>query len=232
MDSIIEMQDLSKTNEENLLKYKQVIAEMFGVAATQSESLHLYRGNMIERAVSLDLNTDVARSTRTRANIKQDGPIDKVFSNQQDSLYLFKSLESQAFPKLSQVVPMPLASPPDQITSSNLKAFIKIFSSRVMLIYDGLLTDKRIILAGSRTLSLSKIQDFIYAAAALVSPPLYGIHNKVLPYVPLSSIGMLENEGGFIAGVMNPMFLENRRCHDIAISVDQGTYKTDQSYQK
>jgi len=57
-----------------------------------------------------------------------------------------------------------------------------------MVIYDAMLSDKRIIFAGSRNLSITQIQNYLFAAASMVSPPLYGIHNKILPYVPL--VGM------------------------------------------
>jgi hypothetical protein len=72
----------------------------------------------------------------------------------------------------------------------------------------------------------------MFAAASLVAPPLFGVSNKVLPYVPLSAMGTLETEEGFLAGVMNPMFLENRKCHDISIRIDEGKYNADGQYQK
>ena len=101
-----------------------------------------------------------------------------------------------------------------------------------MVIYDGLLSDQKIILAGSRNLSISQIQSFIYAFASLVSPPILGIHNKLLPYVPLSAMTKLEGEEGFLAGVMNPMFIENRKYHDIAFRIDVGKLNADLTYRE
>ena len=58
----------------------------------------------------------------------------------------------------------------------------------------------------------------MFAAASMVAP-LDGMYNKIKPFVPLVAMKTLEvdGEGGFIAGVTNPMFIENRRCYDVSI---------------
>ena len=99
-----------------------------------------------------------------------------------------------------------------------------------MVIYDALLAEKRILFAGALDCSLSQIQDYVFAAASLVSPPLYGIQNKIFPYVPLSQMPLLESESGFIAGVTNPMFLQNKRCHDLSCRVDESKLNADASF--
>ena len=67
----------------------------------------------------------------------------------------------------------------------------------------------------------------------MVSPPLYGVQSKVLPYVPLANMDMLESdEGGFLAGVTNPMFIHNRRCYDVSIQIDEGKLNADSSYKR
>ena len=101
-----------------------------------------------------------------------------------------------------------------------------------MVIYDAILSDKRIIFAGSRNLSITQIQNYLFTAASMVSPPLYGIHNKILPYVPLVNIASLQEDGGFLAGVTNPMFVENRRLYDVSIQIDEGKLNADSSYMR
>ena len=101
-----------------------------------------------------------------------------------------------------------------------------------MVIYDAILSDKRIIFAGSRNLSITQIQNYLFAAASMVSPPLYGIHNKIKPYVPLTNMSSLEGDEGFLAGVTNPMFLENRRCYDVSIQIDEGKLNADSAYKR
>ena len=70
---------------------------------------------------------------------------------------------------------IPLATPPDQVASSSLMKFLQRFQTKAMVIYDALLAEKRILFAGALDCSLSQIQDYVFAAASLVSPPLYGI---------------------------------------------------------
>ena len=70
---------------------------------------------------------------------------------------------------------IPLASPPDQLASSSLTKFLLRFQTKAMVIYDALLAEKRILFAGSLDCSISQIQDYVFAAASLISPPLYGI---------------------------------------------------------
>ena len=102
-----------------------------------------------------------------------------------------------------------------------------------MAIYDAILTDKKIIFAGSRNLSITQIQNYMFAAASMVSPPLFGIHNKIMPYVPLVDMGKLvDAEGGFMAGVTNPMFIENRRCYDIVVKIDECKLKSNSDFSK
>ena len=50
--------------------------------------------------------------------------------------------------------------------------------------------------------------------------------------MPLSQITLLENESGFIAGVTNPMFLQNKRCHDLSCRVDESKLNADASYER
>lgn len=99
-----------------------------------------------------------------------------------------------------------------------------------MVIYDAILSDKRIIFAGSRNMSITQIQNYLFAAASMVSPPLYGIHNKILPYVPLTAMGTLTGDEGFLAGVTNPMFLENRGCYDVSVRIEQNKLNADSKY--
>ena len=79
-------------------------------------------------------------------------------------------------------------------------------------------------------MSITQIQQFMFAAASMVAPPLHGIFNKIIPYVPLSSLTELEKEESFLAGVTNPMFLENRKCYDLGIRIDEGKLQTDANY--
>jgi len=77
---------------------------------------------------------------------------------------------------------------PDHVSSASLLRFINYFGKKSMLIYDAILSDKRIIFAGSRNMSITQIQNYLFAAASMVSTPLYGIYSKIRPYVSLSQM--------------------------------------------
>lgn len=66
----------------------------------------------------------------------------------------------------------------------------------------------------------------------MVSPPLYGIFNKIRPYVPLVAMNSLIGDEGFLAGVTNPMFIENRKCYDVSIQIDEGRLNADSSIKR
>lgn len=127
---------------------------------------------------------------------------------------------------------VPVASPPHQIAASSLVNFIHTFGQRTMVIYDAILSQKRIIFTGTRNMSITQIQQFMFAASSMIAPPLHGIFNRILPYVPLSQLTELEKEESFLAGVTNPMFLENRKCYDLGIRIDEGKLQTDANYQR
>ena len=134
---------------------------------------------------------------------------------------------------LQTKIMLPLASPSDQVSQVSLLRFVNLMGKNTMLLYDALLSDKRIIFASSRNLSLSQVQNFLFAAASMIAP-LQGVFNKIKPFVPLAAMAELEaaDEGGFIAGVTNPMFIENRRCYDVSIQIDEAKLNADSAYKR
>jgi len=44
-----------------------------------------------------------------------------------------------------------------------------------MVVYDKLLSERRILFAGQLDFSISRIQEYVFAAASMISPPLIGI---------------------------------------------------------
>ena len=65
---------------------------------------------------------------------------------------------------------LPLVSPSDQVSQVSLLRFVNLMGKNTMLLYDALLSDKRIIFASSRNLSLSQVQNFLFAAASMLAP--------------------------------------------------------------
>ena len=116
--------------------------------------------------------------------------------------------------KQMQVI-LPLTTLPDQLATSSIMKFILKFGAKTMVVYDALLSEKRILMAGSLDYSISNIIDYVFAAASLISPPFFGVQTKVYPYAQLSQIARLMQEKSYVAGVTNPMFLQNKACYDL-----------------
>ena len=93
-----------------------------------------------------------------------------------------------------------------------------------MLIYDALLSEKRILFSGGLDHSASEIADYVLACAQLVSPPLLGVSSRLHPYAALSNLDFLD-EVGYVAGVTNPVFKQRQAWHDICAEVDLGKLK-------
>ena len=98
------------------------------------------------------------------------------------------------------------------------------FGEKTMLIYDAILSEKRILFSGGLEFSADEIQDYVFACANLVSPPIIGILSKVHPYGALSNLDFIE-EPGYIAGVTNPMFKQRANWHDVCCEIDIGKLK-------
>jgi hypothetical protein len=104
----------------------------------------------------------------------------------------------------------------DQLGQSSLLKFVIKFGALTMIIYNALLQEKRILMAGDLSFPISSIIDFVLAAASLVSPPFLGIQSKVYPHVHLKELGVLAAETSYIAGVTNPTFLMQKQLYDIS----------------
>ena len=85
----------------------------------------------------------------------------------------------------------------------SLKKFILKFGDKTMLIYDALLSEKRILFSGGLDHSAAEIAEYVLACNLLV--PLLGMSARLHPYAALFNLDFLE-ESGFVAGATNPMF--------------------------
>ena len=72
-------------------------------------------------------------------------------------------------------VKIPMASPPDFGTTGSLTKLIARFKQQTMFIYDAVLTERRILIMGSKEFTTDKLGEFVSACAQMVSPPLVGM---------------------------------------------------------
>ena len=109
--------------------------------------------------MNLDLSTNCAwdKSNEAREILSVGGSDEGPTP---DALYHMINAPVQYEPiglDIRKTIAIPLASPPDQVTQSSLVRLINYFGHQIMLIYDAILADKRIIFSGSRNLSITQI---------------------------------------------------------------------------
>ena len=97
-----------------------------------------------------------------------------------------------------------------------------------MLIFDSLLSEKRILFSGGLEYSAEEIQHYVFACASLISPPFFGILPRMRPYATLSNLEFVEDMGS-IAGVTNPVIQQKNQWYDICCEVDIGKIKVSKS---
>ena len=191
IDSIFDVQQPESSLETNMARSQKVLEEAY----KEMNSIELGAvGNFIQRQVSYDLNHNVCLGNK------------KLHTENQ------LKLKDQ-----SVKVCVPLTTPTDYMCMTSLMKLITKFSFRTMIVYNALLSEKRILMAGQLDYSISSIQDFVLAAASLVSPPFFGVQTKVFPHVHLKDMSVLMETPSYIAGVTNPTFLMQKSMHDISL---------------
>ena len=111
----------------------------------------------------------------------------------------------------------------DTVVTTSIFSMIQRFGvSFIMVIYDSILAGKRILISGdTKQNSIEEVQEIVLTIASLVSPPIMGMLNIVHPYVHLSNCQLLE-EPTYIAGVINPMFINKKFLTNIDLLVRIG----------
>lgn len=129
LDTIFGKTDVNRTVEQNVAVATQIVEELYKSVNKHTQT-SVPRGNFITRAVSHDLNTNLAWNLPVNSD---------AFGNYRDSLYFQRDFTVDKYPSISSKVVMPLATPMDQIAASSLMKFITKFGTKTMFIYDALL---------------------------------------------------------------------------------------------
>ena len=132
--------------------------------------------------------------------------IGKNFSGPKGDTSIYKSVDVQ-YNGNTQKICVPQILSPDDLATTSLKRFILKFSEKIMMIYDAILSEKRIIFSAGLEFSADEIQQFMFSCAQMVSPPLIGVMQKLHPYFSLLHVDFFKDELGYIACVTNPIFL-------------------------
>eukprot|EP01117_Protostelium_nocturnum_P005316 TRINITY_DN1935_c0_g1_i3.p1 TRINITY_DN1935_c0_g1~~TRINITY_DN1935_c0_g1_i3.p1 ORF type:complete len:590 (+),score=185.84 TRINITY_DN1935_c0_g1_i3:58-1827(+) len=125
---------------------------------------------------------------------------------------------------LNYTIKLPLKIPttlfPDEVGNCNLITLIKKFGNQIMIIYNALLTQKRILYLGFDITS-SDVCEYVLATCSMVCPPLTGFIKRAFPYTNLTYLDFLAVPG-YIAGVTNPMFETHLEWWDVLCNINTG----------
>lgn len=72
-----------------------------------------------------------------------------------------------------------------------MKKLVKTFKQNTMLIFEAALLEKRILFVGGKHTPIQQIAQYVCAAAALVSPPIIGILQRVFPFCTWNNLDFL-----------------------------------------
>ena len=123
-----------------------------------------------------------------------------------------------------QKIELPKSLDTDHVSSSNsLKNFILKFGERVMLIFDHIFLEKRVIFIGNKQ-SPNIMSEYVYTCVEMFCPPLIGLLQRAFPYVTLNNLNFLDIPG-YIAGTNNQLFESRSAWYDLAWEIDSSKIK-------
>ncbi|KAJ6247995.1 arf3-interacting protein [Anaeramoeba flamelloides] len=102
----------------------------------------------------------------------------------------------------------------DEFGNISLGSFVKSFREQTMVVFNAILTNKRIIVLGHQ-MPAGTVCEYVLAILLMVCPPMRGIIRRSFPYVNLRTIDLFENLPGYIVGTTNPLFATKQRYWDV-----------------
>eukprot|EP01112_Ceratiomyxa_fruticulosa_P006401 TRINITY_DN171_c0_g1_i4.p1 TRINITY_DN171_c0_g1~~TRINITY_DN171_c0_g1_i4.p1 ORF type:complete len:741 (+),score=159.44 TRINITY_DN171_c0_g1_i4:381-2603(+) len=115
---------------------------------------------------------------------------------------------------------VPLSTFGDEIGDNKVISLVQKFGMSVMIIYNALLQQRRILFLGNGS-AAGEVCNYVLAALAMVCPPLRGLVNRCYPYTNLCYLDFL-SVPGYVTGVTNPMFEEHPEWWDILCNIQTG----------
>ena len=124
------------------------------------------------------------------------------------------------FPPCSHVVTAAVSQ-----ANASLAELVGVFGSKTAIIYDAVLTGKRVLFVGHKSMAAGDVCRMVFSACSLVSPPMVGVLRRAFPYCSLTDLSFLNVEGWVLcvlAPVLvclpDPMHVPSstqihRRCH-------------------
>jgi hypothetical protein len=126
-------------------------------------------------------------------------------------------------------IQVPLYLQYDMIVNVPITPLLHKFREKVMIIFTGILLEKRILFVGSKDIPAGDVCGMVLAACSLLSPPFPLVPARTFPYANLTDLSFLE-VNGYIAGVTNPMFASKPDWWDILCDIETGEVIDAQMY--
>jgi hypothetical protein len=117
----------------------------------------------------------------------------------------------------------------EQIFSDNILNFIQTFKENTMIIFDALLSDRKIMFIGESTTSCETLSKFVFSCSAIL--PIFGISKRLHPYKNLYDLEFL-NINNVVYAVTNPIFKMKSTYWDIMCNVENGQISFNENYKK
>jgi len=127
-----------------------------------------------------------------------------------------------------KLVPI-LSENQEHLFSDNIEQFISVFKESTMIIYDALLTDKKIMFIGDASTSCEILCKYVFTCASLL--PVFGITKRLNPYKNLYDLDFL-NSCNCVYAVTNPIFKMKNSYWDIMCEIDTGKITFNDNYKK
>lgn len=123
-----------------------------------------------------------------------------------------------------------IAENEEKIFSGSLIDLIMTFKESTMLIYEAILTDKKIMFIGESTTSCEKLTSTLMSLINLLQP-LQGLIKRIHPYKNLYDLDFLK-QANCIFGVTNPIFKMKQDYFDIMCEVETGQITASENFKK
>lgn len=110
-----------------------------------------------------------------------------------------------------------------------IEQFISTFKESTMIVYDALITDKKIMFIGDSSTPCEILTKFVFTCACLL--PVLGISKRLNPYKNLYDLDFL-NSNNCVYAVTNPIFKMKNSYWDIMCEIDTGKITFNENYKK
>eukprot|EP00164_Ancoracysta_twista_P004242 GFYU01005716.1.p1 GENE.GFYU01005716.1~~GFYU01005716.1.p1 ORF type:complete len:710 (-),score=142.81 GFYU01005716.1:76-2205(-) len=165
---------------------------------------------------AMDIST-MPRLTELQKQVSRLQRITVSNSDTRDASEYFSS--SMIWEAVKIPVRIPLTLQEDEYGEASVSTLVKKFKENTPIIYNALLSEKRVIILGHNH-PAREVCNYVLSAILLVAP-LSGFLHRAFPYATLSNIEFLEIKG-YIAGVTNPVFEQQQSWWDVLCDLDNG----------